>query len=312
MRASIRLLLLTLSAALLASACVTAPSGPSTFTVGTLTVQRYGDHGRTLIMIPGLASGAWVWTDTVTQLEKDHVVYTVTLAGFDGVPPPKDGSNLMGQADASLLQLIRSHHIKKPVLVGHSLGGTLSIMFATAHSDLLSGVVAVEGLPVFPGTQNMNPTQRAAAAQSFTGKMSQMTPTQFQAQQLSFMEAGGVIDPKMAAKYAALQAKSDPASVAEYAREDLALDLRPQLKNIGVPVLEISPYYAPDFGKTSQLQISEEQKADYYKMLLAGTPRLQVVSISPSRHFVMLDQPQKFLDVLNTFLASLPAAGTTQ
>ncbi|HEX5314682.1 MAG TPA: alpha/beta hydrolase [Gammaproteobacteria bacterium] len=307
MRSTLRPLFAILAAALLASACATTPSGPAAFTVGTLTVHRYGDHGRPLILIPGLGSGAWVWDGTVAQFEGDHVIYVLTLAGFDGTPLPANHENLMGQADASLLELIRSHNIDHPVLVGHSLGGTLALQFASEHADLLSGVVAVDGLPVFPGTQDMSAEQRAAIGRGMSARMAALSPEQFREQQLAYMQTIGLIDPAMAAKYAALQDQSDPAAVAEYAGEDLALDLRPQLKNIGVPVLEISPYNPPDFAKDSKLPISEAQKTAYYQMLLAGIPNVEVESISPSRHFAMLDQPQKFYDILNTFLASLQA-----
>jgi hypothetical protein len=51
------------------------------------------------------------------------VIYAVTLAGFDGVPPPPDRHDLDVQTIASLGQLIVSRHIDKPVLIGHSVGG---------------------------------------------------------------------------------------------------------------------------------------------------------------------------------------------
>jgi pimeloyl-ACP methyl ester carboxylesterase len=71
-----------------------------------------------------------------------------------------------------------------------------------------------------------------------------------------------------------------------------------------VPILEISPYNAPDFSQ-GPLKMSEQQKADYYRGLLANAPNAKVVSISPSRHYVMLDQPAKFQQSLDAFLGSL-------
>ncbi len=56
--------------------------------VGTLTVERHGTQGPAVILIPGLESGPWVWQRTIANLRKNHVVYAVTLAGFDGVPAP--------------------------------------------------------------------------------------------------------------------------------------------------------------------------------------------------------------------------------
>lgn len=53
------------------------------------------------------------------------------------------------------------------------------------------------------------------------------------------------------------------------------------------------------------MQLSEAQKTVYYQSLLANAPNAKVVSISPSRHFVMLDQPAKFQQVLADFLKTL-------
>jgi hypothetical protein len=42
--------------------------------------------GRPLILIPGLASGGWVWQETVRAFSPDHAMYVLTLPGFDGRP----------------------------------------------------------------------------------------------------------------------------------------------------------------------------------------------------------------------------------
>ncbi len=125
---------LVIPAILLVATTAPAFAQPALSTVGTLTVQRHGNQGQPVILIPGLQGGPWVWKQTIDRLSKHHVVYAVTLAGFDGVPAPTDGGNLFDHANASLLQLIKQHQIDKPVLVGHSLGGTLAIRFATEHA----------------------------------------------------------------------------------------------------------------------------------------------------------------------------------
>lgn len=293
-------------------ACATVgavPAATRTFTVGTLRVQRYGDHGRPIILLPGLATGTWEWAGTIRHLRGNHVVYAVTLAGFDGVPPPTKKTHLLDQADASLLTLIKNHHIDHPVLVGHSIGGTLAIRFAGEHNDLLSGVVAVEGLPVFPGEQGMTAAQRRAHADAMRKRMGGVTEAQFKAQEPQYMKHA-MIDQARAACYGKLAAKSNPAATVEYMAEDFAADYRPGLKNVTVPLLEISPFYAKDAkaqaARTGQPARTAKEKAAFYATFLANDPTAQVVSIAPARHFVMLDQPQKFMKVLDGFLAHLP------
>jgi pimeloyl-ACP methyl ester carboxylesterase len=283
---------------------VLAQAPPASSTVGTLKVERHGDHGRAVILIPGLQGGPWVWQQTIAQLQKDHLVYAVTLAGFDGMPGPAEGGNLFDLADASLLQWIKRQKIDKPVLIGHSLGGTLALRFAGEHADLISGVVAVDGLPIFPGMERVSAEQRQAMAAQIRSTMAAATPEQFRAQSLGYMQKIGVIDPQLAARYAPMNARSDIQASAQYMAEDLAFDGRARLKSADVPILEISPYNAPDFS-VPPIAMSEAQKTAYYQSLLANAPNAKVVSISPSRHFVMLDQPVKFQQALDGFLKSL-------
>ncbi len=270
------------------------------FQVGSMFVERHGEHGPSIILIPGLSSGSWVWEDTVKQLEKNHVLYVVTLAGFNGqatMNGPK-----MDQAYASLLALINERKLSKPILVGHSLGATLSIWFAQQHSDKIAGVFAVEGLPVFPGTENMTLEQRPALAQGIKAQMAALTAETFAAQQLQYMRHIGVIDDKLAQKIAALSSKSDPAATAEYAGELMSMDIRKDMAAIKVPLVEVSPYNAADFASRN---ITEEGKRTYYQALLKGAPQLQVVSINGARHFPMLDQPELFFDTLQNYLKSV-------
>lgn len=287
-------------------------AGPAVFAtaassrhIGTLTFEKHGDHGRPVILIPGLGGGAWVWKDTVEKLQPDHVVYVVTLAGFDGTPPPKSG-NFMDQAQASIVQLVQRDHLNKPVLVGHSLGATLSLKLATERPQLFGGVVAVDGLPVFPGTENMPKAQRPAMATAMQARMNAATPAQFATQQIQYMKTIGLRDPRQAEIYGKLNARSDPKATAQYMAEDFSLDFRDALKNAKLPILEISPYNPPDFA-SGPMAMSEAQKTGSYQSLLANAPDAKVVSISPSRHFVMLDQPAKFQQALDTFLQSLEA-----
>jgi pimeloyl-ACP methyl ester carboxylesterase len=220
------------------------------------------------------------------------------------MPAPSDGGTLFERADASLLQLIERQKIDQPVLVGHSLGGTLALRFAGEHPRLVAGVVAVDGLPIFPGMERVGAGQRQAMAAQLQQQMASATPEQFQTQTLDYMQKIGVIDPKLATRYAPMNARSDIQASAQYMAEDLAFDGRAGLKNATVPILEISPYNAPDFSHPPMM-MSEAQKAAYYQSLLANAPNAKVVSISPSRHFAMLDQPEKFQQALDDFLKAL-------
>jgi pimeloyl-ACP methyl ester carboxylesterase len=279
--------------ALLMPAFSATPTG-----TGAFTVEKQGTKGSPLIFIPGLASGTWTWKADATRLASSHVVYLLTLPGFDGRPAIPGTTLESLQAD--LQKLIEDQHLKKPVLVGHSLGGTLSLAFAADHSELVAGVVAVDGLPVFPGTENM--TDRAPMAQGARAQIENQTKDQFAQYQQTYMARFGVVDQARAQALAELSSRSDPRAVADFAAQTLLLDLRPKLKSITVPVTEISPFYAQDFAP---MGVDEAGKTNYYRMLLGGIDKLDVVSISPARHFVMFDQPELFAKALDQALAKM-------
>jgi pimeloyl-ACP methyl ester carboxylesterase len=283
--------------ALALSLLAPAFSGDRAFEAGALHVEQVSTHGPAVILIPGLASGAWVWEDTAGRLSATHAVYLLTLPGFDGRPAVPGAT--LDSLQADLRELIVAKRIAKPVLVGHSLGGTLALAFAAEDSALIAGVVAIDGLPVFPGTENVGGDRRALGERA-RAQLAGQSPEQFAAYQQTYMRQFGSIDDTVAGRIAAQTSRSDVATTADLAAQLLELDLRPALSGIEVPVVEISPFYAPDFAA---MGVDEERKAGYYRMLLGGVKKLEVVSISPARHFVMFDQPAKFAAALDAALA---------
>jgi pimeloyl-ACP methyl ester carboxylesterase len=276
------------------------------FEVDGVLVEQFGPkagaRGRPLVLIPGLATGGWVWQETVRAFGPDHAVYVLTLPGFDGRPAA--GATPFASAQAAVAKLIAQRRLDKPVVVGHSLGATMAIALAEEQPASVGGVVAIDGLPVFPGTENMEAAQRQAMADGMKARMAGADPRAFAAQQQAYMRAVGVIDMGKADDLAKLTGRSDPASVAQYVADDLKLDLRPGLKNIQAPVLVIAPWFDLD-GTAQGMTMTRENKRDYYLGLMAGTPKLDVVTIAPARHFAMIDQPQQVNDAIRKYLASL-------
>ena len=288
----------------------TAPTPPNRFAASIapverfelqgMLVERHGSGVRPMILIPGLATGGWVWQETVREFSKDHAVYVVTLPGFDGRPAV--AGNPFDAAKGALAELVASRRLDKPVLVGHSIGATLSIALAEDLGDRIGGTVAIDGLAVFPRTENTPPEQRAAMAESFRQRMAAATPQAFAAQQQQYMRGAGVTDMGKADDLAKLTARSDPAAAAAYAGAVLALDLRPGLSKIRAPMLMLVPSYAPD---NAAMGMSAVDKLAYYRELMTGTPKLDVQLIDNARHFAMIDQPRAVHDALRQFLKTL-------
>ena len=270
------------------------------FEVGALAVERHGKRGRPLILVPGLASGSWVWQDAIRTFRDDHVLYVVTLPGFDGRAPV--AGNQLEAVQASLQQLISSRKLAKPVLVGHSMGGTLALAIAQQQPDLVGGVVTIDGLPVFPGTEDMAPEQRPALAAGIARRMAGLTPAGFASQQQQYMRSIGVVDMARADELAKLTGRSDPAATVQYMAAVMAQDMRPGLGQIKAPVLVLAPFFELDANDPNA---GLDNKVGYYTELMSGTGKVSVVGIPGARHFAMIDQPQRVTDAIRSFLKSL-------
>lgn len=271
------------------------------FELKGMLVERHGSGAKPLVLIPGLASGAWVWQETVRELGSGYTIYVVTLPGFDGRPAPgatSDWAPFEG-ARAALRGLIAERKLDKPVIVGHSLGGTLAYALAQDLGAGIGGVVALDGLPVFPGTENMPPQMRPQAARNVRARMAGSRPDAYAAEQRQYMRAQGVLDIGKADDIAPLLLRSDREAVGAYVADLLALDLRPGLPAISAPVLVVAPFYQYD---AAQDALTVNDKVEHYRMLVEGIPSVEVVPIAPSRHFLMIDQPLALAGILRRYL----------
>ncbi len=277
-----------------------APAPTASFAAGSVHVDQYGSGTPALVLIPGLTDSGKVWDSTVARYQGSHAIYVLTLPGFGG--QPKVAAPLLDTVVRDIAAFLP--RTGKPVVIGHSLGGILAIRLAEEHSDLIAGAVAVDGLPVFAGLDNQTAQARAAIAGQTASRIASLSPEQFaMAQQI---QIGYMTKPENVAAATSYSEGADVGATAEYLRESMTSDLRPDLSRITVPLLEIAPFDASiDPRNPFSPQPTLDGKKSYYQKLLAADPKATVVTIDDARHFVMLDQPAAFFAAIDAFLASI-------
>jgi pimeloyl-ACP methyl ester carboxylesterase len=260
----------------------------ATFDAGTLRVEHFGVAGRrALIFIPALYCGSWQWNREIAALAATSDVYAVTLPGFDGRPFRRT-PRLMERAAQSLAQLIRERGMRRPVVIGHSLGGTLAVLFAETYPGLAGSIVAVEGgYPIAP-TAAARERRADAASQPYLGVDAATFVRTLRTNQLQYVITSKN-DVNTVANYAE---RSDPTAVALWMRAALSLDLTPKLGAIRVPFTEIVPYSKTIDPYNGFATLGAKRSAYAAWLTHAGDGRL--VMIDDARHFVMFDRPRAF------------------
>lgn len=119
--------------------------GPFVRSDGTLLAYRaWGHRGSPIVLLGGAAEPSWVWHSVGPLLARGgHRVFALDL-------PPFGYSQRRGPYTmAHWLQLVRGFerrlHIRRPVLVGHSLGAGVAAAAGLATPGEVAGVVLLDG-----------------------------------------------------------------------------------------------------------------------------------------------------------------------
>lgn len=269
----------------------------NTFTVGMLRVDHFGTHGAVpIIFIPALLCGSWQWQREIAALSDRYDIYAVTLPGFDGRPRDTEGS-LISRAAADIAQLIRARKLDRPIVVGHSLGGTLAVLLGATYPRAARGIIAVEGgYPVAPSLGLRQQRVNASTA-PYVGIERAAFGDSLRKDMLQFV----ITSPTDVDSMQRLAIRSDPTAMVDWMRAALLLDLTPQLANIAVPFTEIVPF--DSVIDPYQGHASIEAKRNDYARWIAHAPHGSLVMIDHARHFVMLDQPAAFDSALFASIA---------
>lgn len=268
---------------------------------GSLAVATSGGSGPALLLIPGLAGGAWCFEETIRRLSPDFSIHALTLPGFDGRPaidaPPIE------RVAAEIVRYIEEARLARPILVGHSLGAFLALRIGVMRPGLIGGLVTIDGYPVFPPLAGDDSATRAAEARRRAAPFYAAVgdPEHFRATMREFM-ATRMTDPREGERFAERAARSDPRATGDYVVDMLSADLRPEMGKLAAPWLALVAVDSYLAGR------SEPEIRAFYAGLLAGAPRASPLLVRGARHFMAQDRPDLVCAAIEAFVAGLPHA----
>lgn len=257
--------------------------------------------GRPVVMIPGYNSNGEVWRDTCAALQPDQIqCHIVTLPGFAGQPAVNDarqGAWIEDMGDR-LLAYVKQAQLKKPAVIGHSLGGFMALDMNVRHPGAFDKIVVVDSLPFFSAAFNPLATSETAKpiASNMRSQLLAMDDAAYKASLPGNLQ-GMTNEASRNPILADWSMHSDRPTSAEAIYELMTRDLRGDISKITVPTLVLGAWaaYAGKGGK-------KEDYAAFYKMNYQMLSGVQVKMSDGGYHFLMWDDPKWLQNEVRTFL----------
>lgn len=102
---------------------------------------RYSDkgNGRTIVLLHGFMESLEMWNEFSKELSKSFRVICIDLPGF-GDTPCIGYVHSMEMMAKCVKTVMDNEHLRKYVVVGHSMGGYVAMAFADLFNDNLKGI----------------------------------------------------------------------------------------------------------------------------------------------------------------------------
>lgn len=270
---------------------------PGAFASDRIEVTVRGT-GPDVVLIPGLSSSPGrAWDSTVAAVP-GYRYHLVQVKGFAGVPV---GANATGPVAApvaaEIARYIGERGLKRPAVVGHSMGGTIGLMLAARHPDAVGRLMVVDMLPFLGamfGPPGATPDSVRPIAEQIRTAMN--GPASAAGEQMLTTMINGMVRTETArAPILADSRNSDRGATANSYYELVTTDLTPELSRIAVPVrvLYVTPAGAP---------LTDAQIDAIYKGAYARVPGATLARVPDAAHFLQIDNPAFFQSELKSFL----------
>lgn len=251
-------------------------------------VVHYETHGRgrPVILLHGWLESWDHWLGTMESLGRHHKTYALDFWGFG--ESGKQGESFTVQDYVEMVnQLMERLGIEQASILGHSMGGTVSLSLTLEHPARVQKVIVVgspivgDGLALF---------LRLSARRSLANLFYRVFPLGVRLLSPFYARDWKTWYKTFRRDLSRTTLESFHYSIASLRKTDL----RPRLNEIRVPTLGV-------YGRIDRIVDPRQSE-----VLVQGTPMAEVRYFEHSGHFPMLDEPQLFYQTLHEFLDDQP------
>lgn len=255
---------------------------------GVLHYQTIG-HGKPFILLHGWINSWNVWRDSMMRIadEGNYRVYALDFWGFGESSRRKgddDEYNIASFVDM-VYQLMENLGIPSAPIAGHSMGGTVALLFALSYPQKSERIIVI-GSPI-RGSM-MHPMLKLAGF-GWIASLVWRFPV-FRSLIMHLILAG---DSDSVRKMIFHDIERTSVNSFFKSIEDLRrTDLRDRLSQLKLPTLGIYGVKDNIVSPSNAILLSE------------GAKTAKIAMFSESRHFPMADQPVKFASTIGNFLTN--------
>jgi pimeloyl-ACP methyl ester carboxylesterase len=197
-----------------------------------------------------------------------------------------------------IVDYVKTKKLKKPVIMGHSLGAYLAFSAAAAGPGLFDKVIAVDGAPFMAALMmaDATPETMKPMANNMKKGMENQTPDQVFEYQKMYMP-NLVQSPERVLQVANIAKKADSNTQAQVMYELMTTDKRKDIAAIDCPVLVLGAWIAYKQYGTTHDSIFKN-----YTDQVALVKNAKVEITDTAKHFIFYDEPQWFFEKVDGFL----------
>ncbi len=119
--------------------------------------------GIPMVLVHGITDDGLCWVPVVRALPPEYDLVLMDMRGHGESDAPKDGGYTLDNMASELAACIRSLQLKKPILLGHSMGAFITLLLAGIYPEIPRAII-LEDPPPFWTPSRPSPEAEASRA----------------------------------------------------------------------------------------------------------------------------------------------------